>query len=295
MKDVEFYKLQGSGNDFILIDTRYSMFDARVNYKKIAKRYCERKRGIGADGLLIIEPSQTTDFKMRIFNADGSEAEMCGNGARCVAFWAYSTKKGNTRSIKAGQTLNMVRFETIAGFIDAEVSNNKSSCAKVKIKLSKPHSARMDIPLTVLGRKIHVHFINTGVPHTIVFVEGLKQIDVDTIGRAIRFDKKFAPAGTNVDFVEYIKEKTVAIRTYERGVEAETFACGTGAVASSLIAMRYLGPKRKSSISVYKVHTASGEVLKVYVELDKDEIDTVWLEGDVYCVYKGIIANANLH
>lgn len=289
MRNIEFYKLQGSGNDFILIDARYLMRTARVNYKKLAKRYCERKAGIGADGLLIIEPSRIVNFKMRIFNPDGSEPSMCGNGARCAALWAQITKKRSIRGTKTREKVDMIRFETTAGFIEAEVNSNE-----VKVKMPKPHSARMDIPLTVLGRKIHVHFINTGVPHTIVFSEGLKQIDVDTIGRAIRFHKKFAPRGTNVDFVEYIDEKTIKIRTYERGVESETLACGTGAVASALVAAYKGGASAVSGKKIFKVHTKSGEVLKVYFEGFKNEIEDVWLQGNAYCVYKGIISNAEL-
>ena len=288
MKDMEFYKLQGAGNDFILIDVRGLSQPVRsLVYKAYARKYCERKVSIGADGVLVIEESKKADFKMRIFNADGSEAEMCGNGARCAALWVDMVRKKRAFP-RLRQNPDMLKFETLAGIIKAEVVlKNKS--AKVKIRMSAPHDVRRNIPVNILGQKIRVNFINTGVPHTIVFVEGLKSIDVEKIGRAVRVHKQFAPAGTNVDFVEFINERTLKIRTYERGVEGETLACGTGAVASALIAAYHIGLAVVSSKKAVKVNTVSGEVLKVYFDLYNDKIDNVWLEGNAYCVYKGTL------
>ncbi len=267
---MEFYKLQASGNDFILIDNRKPKTEDR-KLKKFAKKFCERKKGIGADGLLVIEPSKRADFKMRIFNADGSEAEMCGNGARCVAFWTKS---------------KAVKFDTIAGIIQAQVKANN-----VKIKLTDPTDLKSDFALTVLGRTIKINYINSGVPHTVIFVQGLDKIDVEKIGRPIRFHDKFKPAGTNVDFVEVTGEDSINLRTYERGVEAETLACGTGAVASAIIAsckLQAASHKQKEN-KVIKVLTKSKEVLKVYFKRENDKISDVWLEGKAYLVYKGEI------
>lgn len=276
MKKLEFYKLQASGNDFILIDTRYETLDTRLNYKNFAKEYCQRKVGIGADGLLVIEPSKRALFKMRIFNPDGSEPEMCGNGARCAALWA------RMKSPVASYQSAVVKFETKAGIIESKVSN-----AKVKIKVTDPLGLKLNLPLKISGRKIRVNFINTGVPHTVIFVEGLDKIDVEKIGRQIRFHKKFSPAGTNVNFAEILKDNLINIRTYERGVEAETLACGTGVVASAIItACRLKAPQSRHKI---KVLTRGGEILEVYFnkDKDKDKISDVWLEGKAYCVYKG--------
>ena len=268
MRRVDFYKLQASGNDFILIDNRKLKIKSG-RLKAFAKKFCERKISIGADGLLVIEPSRKAQFKMRIFNPDGSEPEMCGNGARCVALWAK-----RERSV----------FETKAGIIEAKAKSGKS-CTDVRIKLSDPAGLKFDIPLTVLGRKIKVQYINTGVPHTIIFVQGLEKIDIESIGREIRFHDKFSPKGTNVDFVEVRGPSSINLRTYERGVEAETLACGTGTVASAIVASHVLHSKgHKHAI---KVLTRSKEVLKVYFNQDNDTISDVWLEGRACLAYKG--------
>lgn len=265
MAAITFYKLQASGNDFILIDNR-KMKIGSGQLKKLARKYCQRKLAVGADGLLVIEPSEKSSFKMKIFNTDGSEAEMCGNGARCAAYWAKSK--------------SLIKFETKAGIIEA--------CLKAKsvgIKLSDPKQIKINIPITVLGRKIHLNFINTGVPQTVIFVEGLDKINVEKIGRAVRFHKKFQPAGTNVNFVELVNNNFIRVRTYERGVEAETLACGTGSVASAIIA----GYQFKAKANNYKVETKGGEILDVQFRRSNDKIRDVWLKGKADLVYKGVI------
>jgi len=277
MKKIEFYKLQASGNDFILLDNSKAKFKASTTfYKKFAKKYCSRKLGIGADGVLVIEPSKKALFRMRIFNADGSEAEMCGNGARLAGLWASLAKKKD------------LKFETEAGVIEAKVKG-KGSRAAVKIKASTPFGLKMDFRLKVSGRKIKVNFVNTGVPHTVIFVQGLKNFDVGRIGREIRFHKQFKPAGTNVNFVEIKGKNSLSVRTYERGVEAETLACGTGALASAIISWFKLNPrvKQKKAITL-SVRTRNGDILKVTFDLLK-KIDNVWLEGKACLVYKGEI------
>lgn len=274
MANLKFYKLQASGNDFILLDN-FSLKVITSELKKIAKIYCLRKTGIGADGLLVIEPSERSDFKMRIFNCDGSEAEMCGNGARCASFWAdYSGR------IK-GETI----FETRAGFIEAKIKRRQKQ-GLVSLKMTPPFGLKLNLPLNLGKRKIKVNYINSGVPHTVIFVEGLEKISVSELGRKIRFHQKFMPQGTNVDFVEILGDDLIKIRTYERGVEEETLACGTGAVASAIITAKFLNNLSKK-VKI-KVLTKSGEKLKVYFH-QNEAINQVWLQGGVSLVYKGEI------
>jgi len=262
MRKINFTKMVASGNDFVVIESAGS----RVRgFAGLAKEICDRRYGVGADGLLILEKSKIADIKMRIFNADGSEAEMCGNGARCVALYLGKPH---------------VKIETKAGTIESQVNADH-----VKIKLTDPRDTKLDMPIKVNNRTLHVNFINTGVPHTVIFVEGLDKIDVTNLGKQIRFHKSFAPSGTNVDFIEILKNNSIKIRTYERGVEDETLACGTGAVASALITAYSL---QLTAYSKINVHTKSGEILKVYFEKIKNKFKNVWLEGRAKIVYKGV-------
>lgn len=260
MKRVEFTKMVASGNDFIVIDKQLGR-----NLRALARTLCDRKFGIGADGLLLIGKAKNADLHMRIFNADGSEAEMCGNGARCAALFSGKKK---------------AKMLTLAGVINTQVCSSQ-----VKIQLTDPKEIKLDIPLKVSeanGRPIKVNFINTGVPHVVVFVDGLDKIDVVGIGRAIRWHVRFAPAGTNVNFVEVKNGNLIRIRTYERGVEAETLACGTGSTAAALIFAL-----RNNLDNLVKVQTQSGEILKVYFNNKEGKFKNVWLEGSAKIVYKG--------
>ncbi len=254
-----------SGNDFVIVDNRGNKIK---NPTALAKKICDRKYGIGADGLLLLEKSGLADIKMRIFNADGSEAEMCGNGARCVAFWLSKNLKPRTQN---------PRIETKVGIIESYINNGD-----VKIKLTNPRDLKLDIPLQVNKRNIKINFIDTGVPHAVIFVEGLKDIDVDEIGQAIRYHHKFSPRGTNVDFVEVLKDNLIAIRTYERGVEDETLACGTGSVAAALIFAL-----KTRAVSKVQVQTKSNELLRVFFKKLGRSFREVWLEGKVRIVHKG--------
>jgi diaminopimelate epimerase len=283
---MEFYKLQASGNDFILLDSLKAKTGRNTAfYRKFAKKYCLRKSGIGADGLLVIASSPRADFRMRIFNADGSEAEMCGNGARSAGLWAFRSGR------------KQVSFETKAGIIHAQlrgksISDSPGLSHRVKIKASAPFGLKSDLPLKVFGRKLKVNFINTGVPHTVIFVEKSAEIAVDKIGREIRFHKQFKPAGTNVDFVEIKGKNSLSVRTYERGVEAETLACGTGIIASAIISWLKLNPgsmtKKPVSLSV---KARSNDVLKVTFT-PGENISDVWMEGGVSLVYRGEVRKA---
>jgi diaminopimelate epimerase len=268
MSKIAFTKMVASGNDFIVIapGTEYRTLN------ELAIKLCDRKYGIGADGMLVLEKSRKADIRMRIFNADGSEAEMCGNGARCVALYINTEHR----------TPNTERtIETKAGIIRAHVKGNN-----IKIKLTEPKNIKLDLPINVNNRNLKVNFIDTGVPHTVIFSSGLEKIDVFNLGQLIRYHKKFAPRGTNVDFIEALGSNSVAIRTYERGVENETLACGTGSVASALI----FALKSKAKDRVY-VGTKSGETLSVYFKRIGNKLNDVWLEGKASSVFKGEFLN----
>jgi diaminopimelate epimerase len=269
MNKINFTKMVASGNDFIVSE----LANRQVGeLKRLTKEICDRKYGAGADGLLVLEKSKIANVKMRIFNPDGSEAEMCGNGARCVALF----KNSQLMTHNSGLTI-----ETKAGVIESCVNGNK-----VKIKLTEPKGLKLDIPIKVNKRTLHVNFINTGVPHTIIFVEGLDKIDVLVLGYSIRYHKRFAPSGTNVDFVEVLNNNSMKIRTYERGVEDETLACGTGAVAAALVRSQKSGVRSQESGKI-NVLTKSREILKVYFDKLDDKFRNVWLEGKTGIVYKG--------
>ncbi len=255
---IELKKFSASGNTFYLLDS--SKFSLSFKPSELAKTLCASQTKAEADGLLVLESSEKSDVKMRIFNRDGSEAEMCGNGARCVAFYLSQLKKQD------------ITIETMAGIIQA-----KASLACTKIKLTDPLDIKLNMPLEVNTRKIHVSFINTGVPHVVVFVNALSRIDVVSIGAVIRNHEQFAPKGTNVDFVEIKNFDSFNLRTYERGVESETLACGTGIVASALISYR-LSFIRSRKI---KVKPTSGEILTVEFEYEAGRFSEVWLEGKV--------------
>jgi len=257
-----------SGNDFVIAELRAKSSELR----NLAREFCNRKYGVGADGLLILEKSKIADIRMRIFNADGSEAQMCGNGARCVALYQ-------------GYTLHAIRYtlaiETKAGIIESEVNGDN-----VKIKLTDPKDIKLDFPVKVNKRNLRVNFIDTGVPHVVIFVEGLDKIDVVNLGKEIRYHKRFFPRGTNVNFIEILGQDSLKIRTYERGVEDETLACGTGAVASALVL------SLKSQVTSYgkiDVHTKSREILKVYFDRRNSNFENVWLEGKTCIVFQGEI------
>ncbi len=276
--NIPFVKLVASGNDFVLIDNRNQRIGDR-KLRGLAKDMCCRRYGAGADGLLVIDSSKRAAMKMRIFNPDGSEAKMCGNGARSAMLWVTRT------TLAPGHKGRCLTIETRAGILDGEI-RGEGNAAIVKIKMPDPCGARLNIPVRVMGRTLHVQGINTGVPHAVVFVEGLPKIDAVVLGRAIRYHKKFMPGGANVDFVEILGAAHIRVRTYERGVENETLACGTGAVASAVLSSLSGGLAGQGKHSV-KVETRGGEVLRVYFNRKGSRIDDVWLEGRAQIVYRG--------
>lgn len=263
---VDFSKMSGTGNDFILIDHR-TPFLTREEMPGFAKAVCQRRVSVGADGLILIENSDTADFRWQFLNADGSWAEMCGNGARCAARFAHA------KGIAPGR----MRFETVAGVIEAEVTGQL-----VKIKMTPPTALRLEEKIGACGEEQVVHSLNTGVPHAVLFREDIEQAPVLELGRSIRFHEHFQPAGTNVNFVQRQDGNGLIVRTYERGVEGETLACGTGAVAAAIIA-GILG-KVEPPVAVT---TSGGEQLIIHYRLAGREISEVYLEGPAHFIYEG--------
>ena len=265
MKKIEFYKMSGSGNDFIIIDNRNNIIDENGLSNFIAK-VCRRKMAVGADGVILVENTDNADFKWRFFNSDGSVAEMCGNGARCVARFAYLNNI-------AGSNMS---FETLAGLVKAEVIEER-----VKVKMTDPFDLETDVAIEFKNGLTSIYSINTGVPHVVMVKNSIDDIDIVKIGRKIRYHDRFLPAGTNVNFVCHIKDNTIAIRTYERGVEDETLACGTGAAASAIVMAHKM--KLDSPLSVL---TRSGEYLNIFFKEKEGQYYDIYLEGDARIIYK---------
>ena len=261
--------MSGTGNDFILIDNRRKVLKGR-RIDKLAAAVCSHRLSVGGDGLILIEPPRDrrkAHFRWRLFNADGTEAEFSGNGGRCAARFAYLRKIAPARMV----------FETLAGPIQAKVTGSN-----VKIQMPAPHSLQTDIEISVGNTTVAGHFLNTGVPHVVLFVKELTESDVVGLGRAIRHHERFQPAGTNVNFAVLSNPRMVHMRTYERGVEDETLACGTGAVAIALVA-GVLG--KGGSPMTLRQH--SGIPLRVYYRWDGTNFSDVYLEGDARVIYEG--------
>jgi len=266
MAKIPFCKMSGSGNDFIVIDNRRKILDAD-HPGDFIRKVCARKVSVGADGLILIEPSPRVNFRWRFFNSDGSEAEMCGNGGRCAARFA----------VLKGIAPPKLSFETLAGIIEAEVTGRV-----VKLQMVQPTGLALQLDTPIDGQVHQLHFVNTGVPHAVRLVEDASRIAVKELGKKIRFHSRFQPAGSNANFVQVADRKHLKVRTYERGVEDETLACGTGAVASALIAAR-LG----LIDSPVDVQTSGGEILKIYFQAKGNGFERVFLEGDTRLVYEG--------
>src|SRR3954469_21596743 len=264
---LRFTKMNGAGNDFVLIDNRLG--DLQLASDQIAK-ICDRHRGVGADGVLVLERAANgADFRMRYYNADGGEAEMCGNGARCFARYAS----------RIAGPMDELSFETPAGVIGAELQGEL-----VQLQMSEPKDMRLGMTIPLPDREVGAHFVNSGVPHVIVPVDDLEGADVRGAGSAIRRHELFAPKGANVNFLKERGPRQIAIRTYERGVEDETLACGTGVVASALIfaAMK----KAEGPIGVL---VRGGNELQVGFEKTGDEFRNVTLTGPADFVFEGTI------
>jgi diaminopimelate epimerase len=271
MKTLPFWKMSGSGNDFVLVDNRRHVI--RGNYAAWARRLCHRQFGAGANGLLLLEPDKREDFRMIYFNADGSRADMCGNGARCMAYFAHA------RNVVP----STFRFRTDAYPVGAAVNGQV-----VKVSLADARDYEPKVSAKVDGKVYRPAFLNTGVPHAVLFVPNADKVNVSGLGRSLRFHKVFGPRGTNVDFIQKIGPNKLRVRTYERGVEGETLACGTGVTASAIAAA--LKGLVKAPV---KCVVAGGDTLEVNFKLDHGNrgrpATNITLKGPVRLTYKGVL------
>ncbi|MEI8292361.1 MAG: diaminopimelate epimerase [bacterium] len=268
--DIRFTKMNGAGNDFVVLDNRTRSLS--LDGAAIA-RLCDRHRGIGADGLLAVEPADgQADFRMRYYNSDGGEAEMCGNGARCFARFAARLMPEKTASVS---------FETQAGLITAALEGDL-----VTLDMGRPQDHREVQSLELEGFAHQVHFINTGVPHAVIFVPDVEKIDVQSLGSALRWHEAFRPKGTNANFAEVVGEDLLVLRTYERGVEGETLACGTGVCATALLHAAQTG-----AASPIHVKVRGGDTLRVDFEKNTDgTFAGARLTGPADFVFEGAIS-----
>jgi diaminopimelate epimerase len=265
-ESVPFFKMQGCGNDFVCVDNRVLGIDPAA-MPDLVVPVCRKAFGVGADGMIFFDHAPEGSglaYIWHFFNADGSRAEMCGNGSRCAARLAWMLGIAPARHV----------FGADAGPIEAEVDPDSN---QVTVQLTPPKDLRMAIDIEVEGRPFHLHFVNTGVPHAVAVMDHLELVDVWKLGRAIRQHQYFAPAGTNVNFISSEEKGTLSLRTYERGVEDETYACGTGAVASAIVA-RELGMTGEET----DITTTGGEVLGVILRDGK-----TYLRGAAELVFKG--------
>lgn len=277
---VEFTKMHGAGNDFIVIDNRFFHFsDAEL--AAMARAWCPRRTGIGADGVLALCSPQNDahDYRMRYVNADGSMARMCGNGARCLARFARS----------AGLERDTLSFESDAGVYRVAVPPEAD--APVRLHVPSPQDFNPDVSLHDAAQAVPtpVHYVWTGTEHAVCFVDQVDAVAVDTLGPAIRHDAALAPEGANANFVQIERRADGApaalrVRTYEKGVEAETLACGTGALAAAVVA-RLLGRITEEVIPV----TMPGGTLRVGITVADGTVQALYLEGPAVKVFRGTV------
>jgi diaminopimelate epimerase len=266
MPFVSFYKMSGSGNDFIIIDNRTKIVD-ETDLSLFVRNVCHRRRSLGADGVILIEESDSADFRWRFYNNDGAEADMCGNGARCAARFAYENRIAGPR----------LTFETKAGIVSADVRERR-----VRVSMPDPRDIRHDIVLEICGIPVSVSAVHTGVPHAVILTDDAGLIPVTELGRRIRYHAAFAPDGVNVNFVSQDQNGVIYNRTYERGVEEETLACGTGCIACAVI----MADRRLADPPV-TVGTKGGEALTIHFRQTRGQYHDVFLEGDTRIICRG--------
>lgn len=262
--DLNFYKYHGAGNDFVLIDNRYNQYSFLKNSPEIIKNICDRHFGIGADGLMLLNSNEKSAFSMQYFNSDGNEGTMCGNGGRCIAWFANQLKI-------VGKEF---QFDAIDGMHEAIIIKKNKDLAIIKLKMQD----------VVEVEEYENHFVmDTGSPHYVKFVSNLDELDVFAEGKKIRNSMQYHEEGINVNFVER-KEDFLFVRTYERGVENETLACGTGVTASAIA----------NNLDIHQVDNPTfiktmGGNLKVFFKKKKDSFFTdIWLQGPAVKVFEGI-------
>jgi len=262
---LHFTKMHGAGNDFVVLDatrTPIELTPAQVRHLG------NRRMGVGADQILLVEPSRRPeiDFRYRIFNCSGDEVEQCGNGARCIARFAYLEGIAGAK----------MRFRSGAGTHEAEIRGEG-----VRLKMTDPTHYRPHVEIPTSTGRVYASSINTGVPHVVIAVDDLESVPVVDLGREIRYHEMFQPDGTNVNFIRQDGD-AVANRTYERGVEDETFACGTGAVAAAIMGHRLFGLAPPIDVT-----TRGGDRLCVDFGIEGDTYRDVYLEGGARVVYEG--------
>ncbi len=262
---IEFAKYSGAGNDFILIDDRPASFPAD---SELIQAMCARRTSVGADGLILLQTSDRADIKMRFFNSDGGEAEMCGNGARCLI--AFARRKGLDSAAITLETMERV----LTAHVDGE---------DISVEMGAVTETEFNIDIEIDGQSYRVHHTNTGVPHAVMFVDDVSEVDVVGLGRKVRFHERFQPKGANANFVQVTGERTLSARIYERGVEDETLASGTGCAACGVISglVKQLDPP-------IEVHTRSGATLTIHFKREREEISHLTMSGPTRLVYEGV-------
>jgi diaminopimelate epimerase len=275
MENIIFTKMSGAGNDFVVIDKKLNS-NLGIN-KEFIQKICDRRNGVGADGLITIEDSATHNFIMNYYNSDGSTGSLCANGARCAILFA--SESGRLKSNNAEFISNDVAYK-------GEVISN----SEIKFYLNPPKKIKYNFKIKAGGKLLNAHFADTGSPHVVIdvnesegFLTSLNSIPVEKLGREIRYLPEFSPDGTNVNFIE-VKDGAVSIRTYERGVEAETLACGTGSVAAALICF----VTKKISVPV-KIIPKSNENLFVNFEVENSKVRNLSLMGPARVIFTGKI------
>ena len=267
---LQFYKMTGAGNDFVMIDNRDLSLSEVLTHDYIAA-LCDRRFGIGADGLIAVEPAQGKgDVRMRYYNSDGGEAEMCGNGARCFTAFVDFLTDGALREMT---------FETMAGLVKGVVNDDDT----VTIQLTTPKDLKLNVLPADDVVPAPVHFLNTGVPHAVAYLPSVDGIDIRKMGAHLRYHAAFAPAGTNANFATVLSPQHLKLRTYERGVEDETLACGTGMTATALLHAALTGAPSPISLDV-----AGGDTLSVaFTRSGENEFSDVTLTGPALMVFRG--------
>jgi diaminopimelate epimerase len=264
--------MSGAGNDFIVIDNRSRIIRENV---VLAKKICDRHWSVGADGLLILETSEKASYRMMYYNADGSYGGMCGNGGRCIAMFAYLENIANSNHT----------FEALDHIYSVSIDSGN-----VTLHMKNPNFLKLNQHLYIAKKKISFHSIDTGAPHIVINIDDINknkdfdEFDVQRWGRLIRWHKKFAPTGTNVNFIKISEDNTIYLRTFERGVEAETLACGTGSVASAIIA--YI--KWKLNIPITVLPTSKVPLFINFNETEKNILD-VQLVGPAIVTFTGTL------
>ncbi len=267
--EISFTKMHGAGNDFVMIENLAGKIE--LTSAQVAA-LCDRRFGIGADGLILLDPPKdgSVQATMVYYNADGGRVDMCGNGARCFTSFALQNGVGDGSSIS---------FMTDAGRMTAQADDGIFT-----IRMTPMHDLRLDQTVKTPHGEYSYHFMNTGVEHVVTFVEDVAKVDIRPEGSAIRYHEDFAPRGTNANFAQVLSDGSIKVRTYERGVENETLACGTGVTAVAIAAVL-----KGLATQPVAVHVAGGDVLSVGFERRSDEVSDITLSGPAVAVFKGVV------